>query len=206
MTSSATVSASQQCARRTLQLGQESVDDLELLDREREEVDLLDALDLAVLDEPTELGHGHPARVGTDASEPPTDHSFSSSLRGPRRPRPRPRGPPRAPPRPKPPRPASAIWACRQRLRAKSAELATSQSKSAATVRASVRAASGHEQQRAAQRVSRTARADAAKSPPKSSANSTARGFAGGARCLLTMCDAEGAARARCRPATDSLT
>ena len=39
---------------------QEVVDDLVLLDREGEEVDLLDRLDLAVLDETSELGDGSP--------------------------------------------------------------------------------------------------------------------------------------------------
>merc|ERR1719458_528389 len=39
---------------------QEEVDDLELLNGEREEVDLLERLDLAVLDETAELGHRDP--------------------------------------------------------------------------------------------------------------------------------------------------
>lgn len=43
-----------------LELGQEEVDDLVLLDRERVEVDLLHALDLAGLDETAELGDGLP--------------------------------------------------------------------------------------------------------------------------------------------------
>jgi hypothetical protein len=46
--------------QRTLELGEEDVDDLVLLDGEREEVDLLDRLDLAVLDEATKLGDGDP--------------------------------------------------------------------------------------------------------------------------------------------------
>lgn len=44
-----------------LELGQEEVDDLELLDGEREEVDLLHGLDLAVLHETTQLGDGNPS-------------------------------------------------------------------------------------------------------------------------------------------------
>lgn len=43
-----------------LQSGQELVDDLVLLDRQREEVDLLHGLDLAVVDQSAELGHGDP--------------------------------------------------------------------------------------------------------------------------------------------------
>jgi hypothetical protein len=43
-----------------LELGQEVVDNLILLDRERVEVDLLHALDLAGLDETAELGDGLP--------------------------------------------------------------------------------------------------------------------------------------------------
>lgn len=45
-----------------LELGEELVDDLELLDGEREEVDLLHGLDLSILYETTELGDGDPAR------------------------------------------------------------------------------------------------------------------------------------------------
>jgi hypothetical protein len=44
-----------------LELGQEKVDDLELLDGEGEEVDLLDGLNLAVLDQSAQLGDGNPA-------------------------------------------------------------------------------------------------------------------------------------------------
>lgn len=44
-----------------LQLGQEEVDNLELLDRQREEIDLLHGLDLAVLHKTTELSDGNPA-------------------------------------------------------------------------------------------------------------------------------------------------
>ena len=48
-----------------LELGEEVIDDLELLDGEREEIDLLHGLDLAVLDEAAELGDGDPvARNG----------------------------------------------------------------------------------------------------------------------------------------------
>lgn len=43
-----------------LELGEEVVDDLVLLDGEREEVDLLHGLDLAILDETAELGDGDP--------------------------------------------------------------------------------------------------------------------------------------------------
>lgn len=43
-----------------LELGEEEVDDLVLLDREREEVDLLHGLDLAILHETAELGDGNP--------------------------------------------------------------------------------------------------------------------------------------------------
>ena len=43
-----------------LELGEEDVNDLVLLDGEREEVDLLDRLDLAVLDETTNGGDGNP--------------------------------------------------------------------------------------------------------------------------------------------------
>lgn len=43
-----------------LELGEEEVDDLVLLDGEREEVDLLDRLDLAVLDESADGGNGNP--------------------------------------------------------------------------------------------------------------------------------------------------
>ena len=50
-----------------LELGQEEVDDLELLDGQREQVNLLHRPDLAVLHETAELGDGDPAgraRVG----------------------------------------------------------------------------------------------------------------------------------------------
>ena len=43
-----------------LQGRQELVDDLVLLDGQREEVDLLHGLDLAVVDQSAELGHGDP--------------------------------------------------------------------------------------------------------------------------------------------------
>lgn len=43
-----------------LELGEEEVHDLELLDGEREEVDLLHGLDLAILYETTQLGDGNP--------------------------------------------------------------------------------------------------------------------------------------------------
>ena len=43
-----------------LKLGEEVVDDLELLDGEREEIDLLHGLDLAILNEAAELGNGDP--------------------------------------------------------------------------------------------------------------------------------------------------
>ena len=43
-----------------LKLGKEEVDDLVLLDGEREEVDLFHGPDLAILDETTELGDGDP--------------------------------------------------------------------------------------------------------------------------------------------------
>lgn len=93
-----------------LELGEEEVDDLELLDGEREEVDLLHGLDLAILHETAELGDGDPGsrgwgwNGGRSRYAESTHHSFSSSLRPPRRGprRPRPRSPR---PRPKPPRP-----------------------------------------------------------------------------------------------------
>lgn len=44
----------------TFELGEEDVDDLVLLDGQREEVDLLNRLDLAVLYETTKLGDGSP--------------------------------------------------------------------------------------------------------------------------------------------------
>ena len=47
-----------------LELGEEVVDDLVLLDGEREEVDLLHGLDLAILDETAELGDGDPGERG----------------------------------------------------------------------------------------------------------------------------------------------
>jgi hypothetical protein len=43
-----------------LEFGEEVVDDLELLDGKREEVDLLHGLDLAIFHETTELGDGDP--------------------------------------------------------------------------------------------------------------------------------------------------
>lgn len=43
-----------------LESGKELVDDLVLLDGEREEVDLLHRLDLSVVDQTSELGHGLP--------------------------------------------------------------------------------------------------------------------------------------------------
>lgn len=39
---------------------QEVVDDLVLLDGQREQVDVLERRDLAFLDKTTQLGHGHP--------------------------------------------------------------------------------------------------------------------------------------------------
>ena len=46
-----------------LELGEEEVDNLELFDGEREEVDLLHGLDLAILHKTTELGDGDPAGI-----------------------------------------------------------------------------------------------------------------------------------------------
>lgn len=54
-----------------LELGKEVVDDLVLFDRERVQVDLFHALDLAALHETAQLGDGHPflvAVLGTAAS------------------------------------------------------------------------------------------------------------------------------------------
>lgn len=64
-----------------LELGQEVVDDLVLLDRERVQVDLLHALDLAALHETAELGDGHPflvAVLGTTTSATSTATSTAS--------------------------------------------------------------------------------------------------------------------------------
>lgn len=46
-----------------LELGEEEVDDLELLDRQREEIDLLHRLDLSVLHQTAELGNRNPVLV-----------------------------------------------------------------------------------------------------------------------------------------------
>ena len=98
-----------------LELGQEEIDNLEFLDGEREKVDLLHGFDLAVLYETAQLGDGNPwnaCLVTEDSHETiAAYHSFSSSLRPPRRGprRPLPLSPPR--PRPNPPRPRGAASA-----------------------------------------------------------------------------------------------
>ena len=99
-----------------LELGQEEVDDLEFLDGKREEVDFLHGFYLAILDETAELGDGNPRQISRYIHQQirrNAYHSFSSSLRpprrGPRRPRPR---SPRPRPNPPRPRPASAIVYC----------------------------------------------------------------------------------------------
>ena len=99
-----------------LEFGKEKVDDLILFDRKGKEVDLLHGFDFTILHETTQLGDGDPNAVVVnegmveDGGEG-AHHSFSSSLRPPRRGplRPRPRSPR---PRPNPPRPraASAIF------------------------------------------------------------------------------------------------
>lgn len=101
-----------------LEGGKEKVDDLELLNGEREEVDLLHGLDLAVLHQSTELGNGDPTcrfsssipLVHPSKRRAATDHSLSSSFLPPRRGPllPRPPAPPR--PRPKPPRSAILMY------------------------------------------------------------------------------------------------
>lgn len=53
-----------------LQRGQELVDDLELLDGQGEEVDFLHGLDLAVVDQSTELGDGNPTSGTLDYAIP----------------------------------------------------------------------------------------------------------------------------------------
>jgi hypothetical protein len=62
-----------------LELGQEVVDDLVLLDRERVKVDLLHAVDLAGLYETTELGHGLPLLLLRLAATTATTASTSTT-------------------------------------------------------------------------------------------------------------------------------
>src|SRR6266446_456454 len=99
-----------------LEVGEEEVDNLKLLHWEREKIDLFHRFDFAVLHKTTELGNGDPlitvvGSKSTKTRRASTYHSFSSSLRGPRRPPrpPRPR-PPRPRPNPPRPRPESAIY------------------------------------------------------------------------------------------------
>jgi hypothetical protein len=47
-----------------LEFGEEVVNNLVFLDREREKIDLFNGLDLAILDETTELGNGNPEAIG----------------------------------------------------------------------------------------------------------------------------------------------
>lgn len=62
-----------------LELGQEVVDDLELLDGEREEVDLFHGLDLSILYETAELGDGDPGR-DRELDEPVESNGYSPFL------------------------------------------------------------------------------------------------------------------------------
>ena len=66
-----------------LQLRQEEVDDLVLLDRQRVQVDLLHTLDLAGLDETSELGDGLPfllVALGTAATATASSTSSSAAI------------------------------------------------------------------------------------------------------------------------------
>lgn len=81
------IRAVKQCARPchaglelTLQLGEEDVNDLVLLNGEGEEVDLLNRLDLAVLDQTTELGDWDPTQGGQEkAVVSPRPHERSDN-------------------------------------------------------------------------------------------------------------------------------